>query len=46
MYDYQDDWLIHYTDNPYPEDPPITEDTCLSCYEADSSLPHTGSCKG
>jgi len=25
----------HYSDNPYPEDPPRTEDTCWACYEAD-----------
>ena len=38
------DWQIHYTDNPYPEDPPTTEDTCWSCYEADPDIPHTRGC--
>ena len=35
----------HYSDNPYPEDPPRTEDTCESCYEADPDIPHTRDCE-
>ena len=34
----------HYSDNPYPEEPLPTVDTCWSCYEADPDAPHTGSC--
>ena len=39
------DWQPHYTDNPYPEDQPRTEDTCWSCYEADSDVPHSDNCQ-
>lgn len=38
-------WQPHYTDNPYPEDPAPTEDTCQACYEADPDIPHTRGCE-
>ena len=42
---FTDDWQIHYTDNPYPEEPAPTKDTCQACYENDPEVPHTGSCE-
>lgn len=32
---------FHYSDNPYPEEPLPTVDTCQACYENDPEIPHT-----
>jgi hypothetical protein len=36
---------FHYSDNPYPEEPAPTVDTCQSCYEADPDIPHINGCE-
>jgi len=38
-------WQTHYMDNPYPEDPAPTVDTCQACYEGEPNIPHTRGCE-